>query len=355
MTIQLEFNEAAIDELEYERYNHPHPKIQRRMEAVYLKSHGLSHEQIQDICRIGSRTTLSKYLNIYNAEGLDGLKVLNYQGQTSELNGHAASLEELFKATPPHSVAHAQQMIKDATAIVRSPTQVREFMRRLGLRYRKVGQVPGKSANPEKQAEQDAFLREELEPRLEDAKAGERFVLFMDAAHFVHGAFLGCLWSIVRIFIPTPSGRKRFNVLGAVDAIHKEILTFTNETYINSHSVCTFLTQIAQHYGPTTLPITIVLDNASYQRCWLVRNHAASLGIELLFLPSYSPHLNLIERLWRFTKKECLYSTYYASFDEFRSAISAFLLEAPTRHKDQLDSLLSLRFQSFDNVQFLPV
>ena len=63
------------------------------------------------------------------------------------------------------------------------------------------------------------------------------------------------------------------------------------------------------------LPITLVLDNARYQKCAVVQALAASLGIELLYLPSYSPNLNLIERLWRFVRKQSLDSTYYEEFE----------------------------------------
>jgi transposase len=90
------------------------------------------------------------------------------------------------------------------------------------------------------------------------------------------------------------------------------------------------------------------MDNARYQRCALVQDFAKQLHIELLFLPSYSPNLNLIERLWKFLKKKCLYSTYYENFDAFRTAITAFLDHPHQQYKDDLDSLLTLNFQSFE-------
>ncbi len=93
--------------------------------------------------------------------------------------------------------------------------------------------------------------------------------------------------------------------------------------------------------------ITLVLDNARYQKCELVLQHAAALGIELLYLPSYSPHLNLIERLWRFVRKECLYSKYYPKFDGFKQALADCIQNAHTKHKDELETLLSWNFQSY--------
>ena len=104
-----------------------------------------------------------------------------------------------------------------------------------------------------------------------------------------------------------------------------------------------------------TVPITLFLDNAAYQRCALVLETAAELHIELCFLPPYSPNLNLIERLWKFVRKECLYSTYYDKFPAFKTAIADCLAQTHTKHKSALDSLLTLHFQMFKKAQFLPV
>jgi transposase len=138
-------------------------------------------------------------------------------------------------------------------------------------------------------------LDKELEPRLSEAKEGKRKVYFVDAAHFVLGSFLGYLWCITRIFIPSSSGRKRYNVLGAIDAITHKLITVCNDAYINANSVCDLLHKI-RDLTDCENPITLILDNAKYQRCELVTKLAEILNIELLFLPSYSPNLNLIER-----------------------------------------------------------
>jgi transposase len=191
-----------------------------------------------------------------------------------------------------------------------------------------------------------------LEPRLEQAKAGQRAVFFVDAAHFVLGAYLGFLWCFERLFVKTGSGRQRFNVLAAMNAITHELVLVTNDAYINAQSVCELLRKLAA-LG-LSIPITLVLDNARYQKCALVTELAQSLQIELLYLPPYSPNLNLIERLWKFVKKQCLYSTYYAGFAQFKAAISSCLDQCHTTHKQELDSLLTLRFQSFRNTQSIP-
>ncbi len=117
----------------------------------------------------------------------------------------------------------------------------------------------------------------------------------MDAAHFVFGPFLGMLWCFQRLFVRAPSGRQRLNVLAALDAISHELVMVSNLSTVNAEVVCCLLGKLA---AASTLPITVVLDNARYQRCLLVQQTACDLGIELLFLPPYSPNLNLIERPW---------------------------------------------------------
>ena len=174
-------------------------------------------------------------------------------------------------------------------------------------------------------------------------------VYFVDAAHFVQAAFLGWLWSFSRVFLRSPSGRQRFNVLGALCAMTHRLITVCNTGYINAQSVCALLEKIADLQSP--LPVTLVLDNARYQKCALVYATAVALNIELLFLPSYSPNLNLIERLWKFTKKKVLYSKYYPTFAEFQHAISSLLETAHVAYKEELDSLLTLNFQTFQNLK----
>lgn len=157
------------------------------------------------------------------------------------------------------------------------------------------------------------------------------------------------LWCFTRLFLPAPPGRQRFNVLGALNAITHELIMVTNTTAINAASVCELLRRLAAFSFP--VPITVVLDNARYQRCHLVQALAATLQFELLYLPPYSPNLNLIERLWKFVKKKCLYSTYYAHFTDFKRAISDCLVQTQTTYKQELDTLLRLRFQTFKQSQ----
>ncbi len=160
-------------------------------------------------------------------------------------------------------------------------------------------------------------LKKTLELLLKEAEERKRTVFFIDAAHFVLAPFLGYLWCFTRLFIKAPSGRQRFNVLGALDAITHELVTITNETYINAQSVCDLLWKITRLNLET--PITFILDNARYQKCTIVKNLAAQLNIELIFLPPYSPNLNLIERLWKFVKNSAYIQSIIQSLQNLRT------------------------------------
>ena len=176
-------------------------------------------------------------------------------------------------------------------------------------------------------------------------------MFFVDAAHFVFGTFLCCLWSFARLFVRAASGRQRLNVLGGFNAVTRELIAVTNTTVVNTETMCELLRKIAAQ--GLVGPVTLVLDNARYQRNAVVQALADSLGIELLFLPSYSPNLNLIERLWRFLKRESLYGRYHATFADFQAAIQNNIALLPTKHKGRLASLMTLNFQVFDNVSLL--
>ena len=125
------------------------------------------------------------------------------------------------------------------------------------------------------------------------------------------------------------------------------------DMHINSSSVVELLGKLSLLHPDRA--IKVVLDNAAYQRCHWVRMYAAVLGVELIFLPSYSPNLNLIERYWKFLKKKCLYNHFYDDFECFRNAIDDCLANSSEKYRNELKSLMTLKFQSFQFVQFLAV
>jgi transposase len=210
----------------------------------------------------------------------------------------------------------------------------------LGLGYRKARGVPAK-ADPATQA---GFLDDTLRPLLTQAEAGTRRVLFADAAHFVRGGFLAYLWCLIRWVVPTGSGRQRYSVLGALDAVTRALVRETTDGTVTEVTAGRLLLTVRAAYP--TGPITVVWDNARYQHTALVRVVAAFACIDLVYLPPYPPNLNLIERVWKFVKKTALANRSFADYPAFKAAIDATLDGLGTTHKDAMATLLTLRFET---------
>ena len=173
----LEFSEQDIDMLEYERFNHPSPRVQRKMEVLYLKALGFRHKVICKICRISS-VTLVDYLRKYQEGGIERLKLNLHKGKKSELLEYEESLELILTQNPPQSTKQAAAIILKHTGVNRGLTQVREFLKHLGFKYRKTAAIPKKIIDEEYAKFQDDFKENELEPRIAECKKGERDLFF---------------------------------------------------------------------------------------------------------------------------------------------------------------------------------
>jgi len=319
-----------------------HEKNKTKLLVIRMHHEGAEHRFIAKVLNLHVNT-ITNHLKEYRKGGLPGTLEDRYYRPSSSLEPFLPCLKCSFLAAPVADAKQAVARIESLTGIRLSESQTRRFMKGLGMKIRKACSIPGK-ANPQLQFE---FYTTELLPRLEEAGKGERKVFFVDAAHFVMGAFLGMIWCFARVLVKTPPGRKRYNVLGAIDSHNQELISIRTTENINSLSVVTLFDKIHQKHPHAE--VTLVMDNASYQRCYFVRDHAQALGLELLFLPSYSPNLNLIERLWKLTKRRCLTNRYYADFKSFCGAIDQCLDDLSGPLKEELTSLMSLNFQFFPN------
>ena len=345
--LQIKISKAEIHRLNYERYYYPCPIVQKRIHLLYMKATTeLSHSEIGKLSGL-HRHSVSHWVAIYQSQGFEALCQFNYGTNKSELENHSQSILTSFNQRPPMTANEAKARIEELTGISRSPSQVRNFMKRHGLRYLQTGHIPAKADT----AKQQQWVKEKLDPSIEEAKKGECHLLFMDAAHFILQPFICALWCATRLFVKASAGRNRINVLGAVNAITKEIITFNNTSYITAETIIDFFKNLRKHYGE--MPLKIVLDNARYQHCKLVEQAAKELNITLLFLPSYSPNLNIIERLWKFTKKKILYAKYYESPLKFHTAVTDFFLTVNQKHQVDLKKLLTLNLQFFENKNVL--
>jgi hypothetical protein len=206
----------------------------------------------------------------------------------------------------------------------------------------KSGSIPAK-ANASGQRE---YYKAILPPLMSSAMKNKLTLLFLDGSHFVMGRdFLGYIYGKVRRYIKTFSGRKRYNVLGAMNFVTKKVITVANDTYITAAEVCETLWKVSAEYAGKS--VRIVLDNARYQKCEVVRNLAQELRITLHYIPPYSPNLNLIERLWKHVKGR-LRSKYYDRFDDFKETIDSIIEDTGKGSKNLIDRLVGESVQIFD-------
>ena len=149
--LRIEFSAEDVEALAYERLHHPHPRVQQKMWALWMKAHGLPHHTICELVDV-SENTLRSYMTEFLEGGIERLKELSFYRPASELDVHRGTLEAHFRDNPPVSAAQAIEEIERLTGIKRGLTQTRQYMHRLGLDFRKVGAVPAK-ADPVAQEE----------------------------------------------------------------------------------------------------------------------------------------------------------------------------------------------------------
>jgi len=159
---RFQFTDEERRAIVHERFYHPNPRVQQRMEILWLKHHGESHERIAELAAV-SRRTVQRVLDVFGTGGREAIRQFHEKGRANKLAPHRTSLETEFRERPPKVVAEACDRIEQLTGVRRRPTQVRHFLREtLGLRWRKVAAipVPPKKSVPEHAATQAAFLKD---------------------------------------------------------------------------------------------------------------------------------------------------------------------------------------------------
>ena len=242
-----------------------------------------------------------------------------------------------------------QAMIQNKYHIVLSVASTQRLIIRLGIKRLKSASLPA-NANP---SLQEQFYQNVLQPLMKRAQTNEMHLLFMDGAHFVIGCeFLGYVYGTLRRFVRSHSGRQRYNVLGALDYQTKKVHTVSNTTYITAIQVIEMLRKLAVFYG-NQKPIRVVLDNARYQKCAAVQAAMEELkrnyDIGLVYLPSYSPNLNLVERIWRFVKAE-VRSSFTKDFTSFCSRIDAAIASTTESARDRINALIGEKIQLYSSL-----
>jgi len=312
-----------------------------RVKAIILLNAGWRPSQVAQALLI-DRTTVRTYSRRYRKGGVSRLLETNYQfrrgylslEQEQELDTY---LQEHLHITAKSVVAY----VEERWTIQYSESGMTDLLHRLGYVYKKPKLVPGK-ANAQAQ---EAFLEDYQ--KLKENKAEDDVILFMDAVHPQHNPVMASGWikQGKNFQICSNTGRQRLNINGAVSLDTLNLVMRYDDT-INAESTIKLFEQIESAY-PSAAKITVICDNARYYRSKLVKAYNENSRIELMFLPPYAPNLNLIERYWKYFKKNVLYNHYYATFKEFKQACTGFF-ENPDEHYSSLRSLLAENFQIID-------
>jgi len=160
----------------------------------------------------------------------------------------------------------------------------------------------------------------------------------------IYGAELGYSWCEERQQVRSSYGRKRFNIMGAIDSNSNETVVISNDTYITSSEIVELFTKLREKNKGKD--VYIFLDNARYQKCKIVEEASIKYNIKIIYLPTYSPNLNLIERLWKFLRKHCLCNKYFMTFVEFAESLLNCLNKTHIEYSKELDKTLAHNFEA---------
>jgi transposase len=308
-----------------------------RIKAIYSLAVGYSAKEVADILMIDDET-LRNYLKRYQEGGVKALLENNYKGSNTNLSEmEIKELDLHVKSNSYLSVDGIVDYVYKAYGIKYSVSGMTQLLHRLDFVYKKAKIIPGK-ANAELQEAYLAMLMKLLENK---DKNDPHY--FTDGVHPQHNTMPSHGWvkKGEDKIIKTNSARKRININGALNSETLEVVTHTSET-INAQSTIELFKAI-EFKHPLSKNIYITLDNAQYYRSKLVKAYLETSKIKLLFLPSYSPNLNLIERLWKYMKKALIRNQYYEKFSDFKNSVNHFF-ENISQHKNKLSTLLTMKF-----------
>jgi transposase len=309
-----------------------------RINVLLLLNDGWTYAQVSKALLLDEET-LRSYVKRYGAGGLLALLKNNNPGSSAklskvEINELCRYLEDNLHSKVEDIVAY----IGKTYDIKYTVSGVTDLLHRAGFVYKKTKIIPGKA-----DAERQRIFVEEYD-NLKANKAPDDPIYFGDGVHPTHNTEAHYAWIKKGKYkeILSNTGRQRLNINGAIDIETKEVVARYDDT-LNAQSTVELLKEIeAKH--PMAANIYMIIDNAKYYKCHVVNEYLVDSKIKLVFLPPYSPNLNLIERLWKFFRKKVTKDRYCEKFGEFKLACEQFFKDLK-RYKLELDSLLTENFQ----------
>lgn len=309
-------------------------KASVKINALLLLGTGMSLEEVSDVLFL-DEDTLSGYVKRYQSGDLKSALKTAHKGSNGNLSKQQTDtlIEELDSRIYLTTLAVCSY-VEDSFGIKYSVSGMTELLKRLGFTYKKPVLKPG-NPDPDKQEE---FLQRFL--AFMQNKAEKEAVFFVDAVHPAHNSMPAYGWMKKgeKTELKTNSGRQRLNIHGAMNAETYEVIPLISESTVNSESTIQLLEYLEKLY-PLATVIYVILDNAKYHYSKVVKEWEKTSRVKLVPLPSYSPELNLIERLWRVFKKKVLYNKYFEGFEEFKQACIDFFNNQDA-HYDDISSIM---------------
>lgn len=309
-----------------------------KINAVILLGTGWTLKKVKSALLLDDET-LRGYVIKYKEHGVEGLLVTNYTGRECKLSEAQKNILANELNSKIHLTTNSViEYVKKYFGIKYTVSGMRDLLHRLGYEYKKPKLVPG---NPDIDAQEEFvnYYEEFMMNKPDDAE-----VLFIDAVHPEHNTMAAYGWIKrgEKRELKTNSGRQRINLHGAINAETHDVTIIETET-VNKDSTIQLLETLRQKYFYAT-KIYIILDNAGYHYSKEVKKYAEEANIKLVFLPAYSPNLNLIERLWKFFKKKVLYNQYYENVKKFRRACIKFFKNI-SQHSEEIARFMDSDFE----------
>lgn len=320
-------------------------KAADRIKAVVMLHHGFTYQEIAKALFL-DEATLNRYVKRFREKGIKGLLEYRYMGGRTRLTLlQEKELKLYLKDNTKRTAKEVVNYIYKTYKTKYSTIGVTKLLHRLGFTYKKPKVVPGKADR----AKQEEFLKLYTEVKA-SLKQNDQ-IYFLDSTHPEHNTRPSYGWILKGKandkIIKTNSGRERLNLSGALNLDSKKAIVLNEET-INKFVTIKLLKKLEK-----TQPkgkIYLILDNATYYHAKVVTNYVKKKRrISLLFLPSYSPNLNLIERLWRFFHTKVTWNHYFETLREFRKETLNFFKHLD-KYKPELDKLLTDNFQLVPNL-----
>lgn len=138
---RVQLSEQERDVVNEERVSHPNERLRERMLVIWLLHNGITRQKAAEIAGVG-RATVQRFVAAFREGGLDGLRRWEPNRPESEMAAFRESIRESFERQPVRTVAEAGERIYQVTGLRRGPSQVRKFVKDMGLKYQRVRVIP---------------------------------------------------------------------------------------------------------------------------------------------------------------------------------------------------------------------